>query len=179
MITFDAHPFGDHSETSPWITFILTRSETNKYKLLFGRAYGMAETREWAVLNSSTPGADPLVLSTENRPCIWIDSDFDRDARNIGPRGGTVAVLMTCDPPVFKVTGRTKQMYATEGGWREAQEVEILLKEEELAHSCYYCGRTEYPIEDHYEKCAGENYSSFYWCPEVSFYGSRILTNRM
>ena len=166
MLTFDAELYGDLKRKSASLTFILNRRQSNQYRLLFGRAYGMAVTREWAILNSTTPDTDPLVLSAENRPCIWVDSDMERCPRPFG--GRTISSLVTCDPPVFKVTGRTKQMYAEEGGWREAHEVEILLKEEEIAHSCYCCGKTEYPKEDVFENCGGENYTSIYWCLSVS-----------
>jgi hypothetical protein len=170
MLIFSARVSGDDTTPGVELEFILTRTADNTYALSFGRAYGMAASRRWAGLNSTTSPSEPLILSTDKRPCIWVDSSLDRDPRNLGPKGGVIATLLSCTPPVFRLTGEKKNMYAKEGGWREAQQVEILLKEEHIAHSCHCCGNSELPsrVEGRYTCVEGEDYISIYRCSDVS-----------
>ena len=172
MLTFTARVTGDDTTRTVHLDFVLTRTAANKYALFFGRAYGMAASRRWADLNSTTTSSEPLLLSSDKRPCIWVDSSLDRDPRNLGPEGGLIATLLSCDPPVFRLTGEKKNMYAKEGGWREAQQVEILLKEEDIARSCHCCGNCEFPsgLGERYTHVGGENYTSIYQCSDVRRY---------
>lgn len=151
------------------LEFSLARKHPNKYLAVYARAYGMAATREWSILNFTTPGSERLSSSPQNRPCIWLDTELDRDERNLGPAGGMLAAMLAAEPPVVKATGRTKTIHAALGGEREAHEVEILVQEDDLARFCYYCGGLQHAT-DIFERCGGEGYTSIYWCPEVSLY---------
>lgn len=151
------------------LEFSLARKHPNKYLAVYARAYGMAATREWSILNFTTPGSERLFSSPQNRPCIWLDTELDRDERNLGPAGGMLAAMLAAEPPVVKATGRTKMIHAALGGEREAHEIEILVQEDDLARFCYYCGGLQHTT-DIFERCGGEGYTSIYWCPEVSMY---------
>jgi len=120
------------------------------------------------VLNCTTPPSDKLGLSAEKRPFIWLDSDIDRDERNLGPPGGMLSALLAADPPVIKATGRMEMMHSSEGGLREASEVEILLSEEDLGRVCFYCGTIEVVWDDRFKQCGGQGYDSLYWCDQCS-----------
>ncbi|PPQ86373.1 hypothetical protein CVT26_006289, partial [Gymnopilus dilepis] len=54
----------------------------NQYFMVFGRGYGMADSRILQVMNCSTCGPDKLELSEKSgRPLIWYDSDLERRGR--------------------------------------------------------------------------------------------------
>ncbi|KAH9921556.1 uncharacterized protein BXZ73DRAFT_51798 [Epithele typhae] len=143
----------------------------NTFLVVFSRAYGMASSRTYAVLNVSTPAAAPASLSPQGRPLIWLDSDLDRDPRNLGPSKGVLAALLAAEPPVVRATGRTQRMHAAEGGERDAHEVEVLLAGDQLARCCWYCGASE--LNDdvregrRFERCPGsaDGAESSYRCP--------------
>jgi hypothetical protein len=154
----------------------LARKPYNQYTLIFTAGYGMAASRESAILNSTTPYSEKLETSAENRPLIWLDADVDRDERNLGPPGGMLKALLAAEPPVIRPTGRTKVIYASEGGEREVSEVEVLLSEEDLARVCFYCGAMETLSDDRFESCGGQAHESLYWCAPVSMINnSRIF----
>jgi hypothetical protein len=150
------------------LEYALVRKPGNQFSLIFTRGAGMAADREGAVLNFSTPPSDQPVLSADRHPIIWLDSDIDRDERNLGPPGGMLAALLAADPPVIRATGRTKVIHASMGGERDVSEVEVLLAEEDLARVCYYCGSMETVYDDRFEQCGGQDHESLYWCGPVS-----------
>ena len=150
----------------------IARKSPNTYLLILARAYGMAATRTYAVLNVSTPRSAPPALSAEGRPLIWLDTDLDRDPRQLGPPGGVLAALQGAEPPVVRVTGRTQRMRAAEGGEREAHEVELLVDDEQIGRCCWYCGDVELASDVHegrrFPHCGGEGAASTYMCFRVS-----------
>ena len=150
------------------LEFAIARKPMNQYLLIFGRAYGMAASREVDILNYSTPRAEKIELSEDGHPLIWLDTDLDRRNKNyLTPVGGMLAGLKSVEPPVIRPTGRTRKMHAATGGEREAAEVELLLSEEDLGRICYYCRAIETTSDARYEKCAGEGHESVYCCYSV------------
>jgi hypothetical protein len=156
------------------ISYAIARKSPNTYILAYARAYGMAASREVAILNAFTPrsnSAPTLPLSASGKPLIWIDTDLDRDARNLGPEGGVLKALLAAEPPVIQSTGRTRGMHMTEGGLRDAGEVELLLTEDELARVCWYCSaietETDVKDNDRFRSCGGEGYETTYMCSQV------------
>ncbi|KAJ6538987.1 hypothetical protein B0H19DRAFT_1176524 [Mycena capillaripes] len=146
----------------------IARKSPGTYLLILARAYGMAATRVYAVLNISTPNSTVPVISASNRPVIWLDADLDRDPRNLGPPQGVLAGLRAADKEVVRPTGRMQRMHATEGGERDAHQVELLLTEDQLARCCWYCHALEVDTDvrdnDRFPRCSGEGYSSTYMC---------------
>ncbi|KAF8903922.1 hypothetical protein CPB84DRAFT_1728052 [Gymnopilus junonius] len=140
----------------------------NLYFIAFARAYGMACSRLLDIINCTTCGPEMLELSESKRPLVWFDSFMNRMDFSSDPfhPEGHLAALLKVDPPVIKLTGRKKYMYADEGGAREASEVEILLPEESLARVCYLCRGTEYNYGDaRFERLPGTSgYQSLYVC---------------
>ncbi|KAF8903923.1 hypothetical protein CPB84DRAFT_1773713 [Gymnopilus junonius] len=163
------------SFTSPKILgghfeYSIARKPNNQYLLIFGRAYGMVDTREVAILNYTTQRSEKIQLSADNHPLIWLDSDVDRDERDfVRTPGGMLAALEAAEPPIIRPTGRVRKMRAEKGGEREAAEVEILLSEEDLGRICYYCRMMETVSDDRLERCGGEGHESVYRCQSVGF----------
>ncbi len=102
----------------------ISRKSPGTYLLVFARAYGMADTRVYAILNTSTPRSIVLANSAAGHPLIWPDSDLDR---NFGAPGDVLAALKASDTQVIQPAGRTQRMHAKQGGEREAHEVELIL----------------------------------------------------
>ncbi|THH17748.1 hypothetical protein EW146_g3132 [Bondarzewia mesenterica] len=152
------------------LDYAIARKDGNQYFLIFARRYGMAYTREVAYLNSTTHPSEVLAFSKEGRPCIWFDTELERDSRDLAPKGTVLPALLDAVPraPIQR-TGRMKAITAVEGGERETFEVEILLSEDDLAHCCYYCGDAESASDGNlrFERIGGEGYSSTYWCSNV------------
>nr|VWO95085.1 Nonribosomal peptide synthetase 1 (EC [Ganoderma boninense] len=150
----------------------IARKSPGKYLLILARAYGMAETRVFAVLNSSTPSSTIAASSASGHPLIWLDTDLDRDPRNLAPPRGVLGALQAADPPVIKLTGRVQRMHAKEGGERDAHEVEIVLSEDQLARCCWYCDALETDIDvrddERFKSCGGTGYASTYMCQQKS-----------
>jgi hypothetical protein len=63
-----------HSEDAPFFLHAISRYK-HKYQLVFAPAYGMASSREVAILNYTTPEDAALPLSTNGRPLLCLDSD--------------------------------------------------------------------------------------------------------
>jgi len=153
------------------LEFALTRKSYNQYALIFTRGAGMAEYREISFLNFTTSRSEKLALSADKHHLIWLDSNCDRDERNLGPPGGMLAALLAVNPAVIKATGRTRVMRDPNKVAREVPEVEILLSEEDLYRACYYCGCIESywdAVGNRMERCGGQDHESWYWCYTVS-----------
>lgn len=153
----------------------ITRKNGNQYSLVLSKPSGFIYNREISRLNVSTPpSTTALPLSSEGRPLIWLDCSTDRGYRGIP--NGALAALLAADPrPPVRLTGRTQRMAPPAGAdlesdEREVQEVELLLTEDELLHSCYYCGALEIHERDaaKFTHVGGKGYSSTYACEEVS-----------
>lgn len=152
----------------------ITRKDGNQYSLVLSKPSGLVYTREISRLNISTPPSwKPLPLSPNGRPYLWLDCSPDRP---YGGLNGVLTALVAADPKsIVKPTGRT-QIMSPPGGSdvesdpREVQEVELLLPEDELLHSCYYCGDLE--MEGNggvaFVRISGRGYTSTYGCPDVS-----------
>ena len=157
----------------------IARKAPGTYLLILARAYGMAATRVFAVLNSSTPSSTVAASSADGHPLIWLDTDLDRDPRNLGPPEGVLAALKAADAQVVKPTGRVQRMHAKEGGERDAHELELVLSEDQLARCCWYCDALETDVDvrdnDRFRSCGGEGYASTYMCHQV--WASRSLTH--
>lgn len=147
-----------------------SNANANHYLLIWAKGNGQLASRVFTELNVSTGSseADVPQLSADGYPLIWFDSSIDRDPRNLAPAGGTLAALLAARPPVLRLTGRKRLMSAPEGGEREAQEAEILLKEDELARVCSYCGLLESKTEEkRWQKLSGDGYKTLYSCDLV------------
>ena len=146
----------------------IARKSPGTYLVIFARAYGMAETRVYAVLNVSTPRSTIPTFSASGRPLIWLDADLDR---NFGAPGDVLVALKAADTQVIQPTGRTQRMHAKQGGEREAHEVELILDEDRLARCCWYCDALEVDTDvrdnDRFRLCSGEGYASTYMCHQV------------
>ena len=98
----------------------IARKSPATYLVIFARAYGMAETRVYAVLNVSTPRSTVPPSSSSGRPLIWLDADLDRRPPHLGPPDGVLAAVRAADSEVIRPTGRTQRMNAKLGGERIA-----------------------------------------------------------
>ncbi len=149
----------------------IARKSPGTYLLILARAYGMAASRVYAVLNSSTPSSTIPASSAAGHPLIWVDTDLDRDPRNLGPPEGVLAALKAADVQVVQPTGRVQRMHAKEGGERDAYEVELMLDEDQFARCCWYCDALETDVDvrdnDRLQRCSGEGYTSTYMCSQV------------
>ncbi|EJD51240.1 hypothetical protein AURDEDRAFT_182000 [Auricularia subglabra TFB-10046 SS5] len=132
------------------VDFGIARSG-GQYILVFAKGNGMLVSRRFSELN-----VDHAVLSADGHPLIWFDAAIDRDPRNLGPAGGTLAALLAASPSVVRLTGRVRG---------ETQEVEVLLDEDELARVCSSCGLVESKFEERrWQRHTGEGFESQYWC---------------
>lgn len=123
----------------------------SKYILVFAKGNGMLVTRRFSELN-----VDPPAPGSDGHQLIWFDAAIDRDPRNLGPVGGTLAALLAASPTVIRLTGRVRG---------ETQEVEVLLDEDELARVCSSCGLIESKTEERrWQRHTGEGFESQYWC---------------
>ncbi|KAI1785842.1 hypothetical protein LXA43DRAFT_1036119 [Ganoderma leucocontextum] len=154
------------------IELAIARKSPGTYLLILARAYGMAATRVHAVLNSSTPSSTIPASSATGHPLIWLDTDLDRDPRNLGPAEGVLAALKAAETQVVQPTGRVQRMHGEEGGERDAHEVELMLDEDQLARCCWYCAALEVDTDvrdnDRFQLCDGEGYTSTYMCPQCA-----------
>jgi hypothetical protein len=152
----------------------MTRNDGNQYILVLSKPSGLIYTREISRLNISTPPSwKSLPLSPDGRPYLWLDCSTDRGYG--GLPNGVLAALTASEPKsVVKPTGRKQIMAPPEetgldSDPREVQEVELLLSEDELLHSCYYCGDLE--IEGNggipFVRIGGTGYASTYGCASV------------
>lgn len=136
----------------PGVDFGIARSPRGRYAVVFAKGNGMLESRRFSALHAE----DAAELSADGRPLIWFDAAIDRDPRNLGPPGGTLAALLAATPPVIRLTGRTRG---------ETREVEILLAEDELARVCGSCWAVEAKSEERrWQRHQGAGCESLYWC---------------
>ena len=146
----------------------IARRSPGTFLIIFARAYGMAATREYAVLNTSTSRSTVPALSAAGHPLMWLDADLDR---NFGASEGVFAALKTADAQIIQPTGRTQRIYAKQGGERDAHEVELILDEDQLARCCWCCDTLEVDTDvrdnDCFKHCSGEGYTSTYMCHQV------------
>lgn len=153
----------------------IARKDGNQYSLVLSKPSGFVYDREISRLNVSTArSSKPLPLSPERRPFIWLDASTDRGYGGI-PTGVIPALLATEPQSVIQLTGRTQPMQPPagsnlEGGEVVVQQVELLLSEDELCHSCYYCGELEIDGNggEPFQKIGGAGYTSTYGCSNVS-----------
>lgn len=149
----------------------IARRSPGTYLVILARAYGMAATRVYTVLNTSTPPSTVPPLSSSGHPLIWLDADLDRRPPHLGPPDGVLAALRAADSEVIRPTGRTQRMNAKLGGERDAHEVELVLEEDQLARCCWYCDAfeldTDFRDNRRFLLCSGEGYESTYMCPQV------------
>jgi hypothetical protein len=159
------------SSDATFFSYAISR-EKNKYQLVFAAAYGMAPSREVAILNYTTPEDATRPLSANGRPLLWFDSDWDRyNKPDITAPRGILSTVLTATPPVIVKTGRTQPMRGRDGEEREAVEVELLLGEDQLSHKCWNCGHYETDTDVQSERMArwlGEGGESLYCCTQVS-----------
>ncbi|KAH9836069.1 uncharacterized protein C8Q71DRAFT_868116 [Rhodofomes roseus] len=141
----------------------------NQYMLVLATGYGMAETRKGATLNctTSSSAANAPALSPAGHPLIWFDANWDREpGDSTFPEGGLLNSLLAAEPPVVRLTGRGRTAAdKLKGGERVAQEVEILLDEDELAHVCCYCGEPELVDGERWKLCNDTASQPAYCCP--------------
>ena len=88
----------------------IARRSPGTYLIILARAYGMAATRVYTVLNTSTPPSTVPPLSSSGHPLIWLDADLDRRPPHLGPPNGVLAALRAADSEVIRPTGRTQRM---------------------------------------------------------------------
>ncbi|KAF8958071.1 hypothetical protein BDZ97DRAFT_68892 [Flammula alnicola] len=152
----------------------IARRNGNQYFLVLSRRYGLAPYREISHLNVSTPQSlTPLPQSIDGRPYIWLDCSSDHLEFIPHQNPGILTALLNAEPrPIIKLCGLTRRMSApsgatdrySEGEVIEVEKVELLLSEDELAHSCYYCGEVEMDGGENFERIGGKAYSSTYGC---------------
>ncbi|KAF8313274.1 hypothetical protein DL93DRAFT_1186712 [Clavulina sp. PMI_390] len=152
----------------------IARKNGNQYFLVLSKPSGFIERRELSHLNVSTsPSPNSPLLSTSGRPLIWFDPDVTR--RPQASPLGTLDALKHIQPrAVLNETGRNEHMAPQEGsdvpgGAKLVPEVELLLPEHDLCHSCEYCGDLEINDtgNDAFECTGGQGYSSRYSCSKV------------
>jgi hypothetical protein len=148
------------------LQYCFSRQPSNIYRLMYARAYGMADGRQVAVLNPSTPTDAPFAPSPKGRPLVWIEEDGHPCFRL-----GIVTALLGADRPIVARTGRTRRVRTKYGEELESIEVEILLDEDQLSRGCRHCDDTElvYDPYDRLERVGGEGYASMYCCSQVRF----------
>jgi hypothetical protein len=160
-----------HSEDAPLFLYAISRQK-RKYQLVYAPAYGMASSREVAILNHTTPEDAALSLSANGRPLFWLDSDWDRENEpSISAPRGMHSLVLAAMPPVIVKTGRTRPMRERNGEEREAVEVELLLSEDQLSHQCWSCGHYETDVDIMWARMPrwfGEDDESLYCCARVS-----------
>lgn len=136
------------------LDFALTRSGSGSgtgytYRVIHAKGYGFQASREerkFPALNDTpAPGRT-----------IWLDGLPAND--KLVP-GGMLPALLALEPPVLRLTGRTRE---TDG----AQEAEILLGEDELARTCGYCGLVESKMDDWRFEQVVDGEETLYWCKE-------------
>lgn len=172
--------YADHPQLAGGILdFALTRAgdnNPNHFEVALAKGYGFLydrSARRYSELNYSTPPGRAGIpeLSEHGFPLIWFDARLDRQVGvpEDSP-SGMLAALLKADPPVIRLTGRTKKMHCSGvyAGAREASEVEVLLKEDDLARICSYCGVLEWKgdVGRRHKRHTGEGYQSLYWCEE-------------
>ncbi|KAK7683493.1 hypothetical protein QCA50_013327 [Cerrena zonata] len=146
--------------------FSIARKDGSEFHLILSRSTGFTPTQQFARLNSTSPRFQPLTLSKEGRPCIWLDVDYERDPREFANQGAILEALLEAQPRApIRLTGRKRTMSGV-GGEREAVEVEVMLEEDELARCCYYCGSPEndWDGDNRFRRLTGEGYESTYRC---------------
>lgn len=159
------------------LQFSITRKDGNQYYLVTSRPYGLLYQREISHLNVTTPpSTNPLPVSPNGRPYIWLDCDIERSACK---SFNILNSLLEAQPrPVIKLTGGKQLMSLggprperswEDGGEKKIQEVELLLSEDELAHWCRYCHRLQIhgSRQVEFQRISGKGYSSEYGCVEV------------
>ncbi|KZT68260.1 hypothetical protein DAEQUDRAFT_336989 [Daedalea quercina L-15889] len=150
------------------LRFALARKDStnrNQYMLVFAEPYGMACDRRVATLNEFTSAreADAPTLSASGHPLIWFDCTMDLNPKN---QDGILHALLQVEPPVIRLTGRTRKVPTESGDVQLVREVEILLGEDDLAHVCYYCGNPEFFEPYHrYKRCNSNPAPPRYICP--------------
>jgi hypothetical protein len=159
-----------HSEADPLFVYAISRKK-HHYQLVYARAYGMAPSREVAILNYTTPEDAALPLSACGRPLLWFDSDWERyNEPMIGAPREMFSIVLAAVPPVIAKTGRTQPMRGPNGEEREAVEVELLLSEDQLSHRCWSCGNFETDTDIKWARMprwSGEDEESLYCCAGV------------
>ncbi|KZT68258.1 hypothetical protein DAEQUDRAFT_812227 [Daedalea quercina L-15889] len=172
--TMSIRHFSSPAFANGHISFALARKDDvnpNQYMLVLARGYGMAETRRGATLNATTSSGvgDAPSLSSSGHPLIWFDADWEHEAGDPDfPEGGLLNALLAAEPPVVRTTGRTRPMMSKRSEERVAQEVEILLGEDELAHVCCYCGEPELLDVDRWKLSNDDVTRPMYCCSECS-----------
>jgi hypothetical protein len=160
-----------HSEEDPLFVYAISRKK-HHYQLVYARAYGMAPSREVAILNYTTPEDAALPLSANGRPLLWFDSDWERcNEASIGGPREIFSIVLSAMPTVIAKTGRTQPMRGPKGEEREAVEVELLLSEDQLSHQCWSCGHYETDSDIMWARMPrwlGEDDESLYCCARVS-----------
>jgi hypothetical protein len=141
----------------------------NRWYVVLPRAYGMAESRWWADLNHPRPTDPPSTGPPTSHPHLhhrfWFNSNHV-----------TLDDILKAEPPVLKVTGISRMEKAATVGSDtdvtvEANQVEVLISEDELCRRCAFCGLWEVSNSNYrYEKVGQDGDDRIYWCG-VSEYG--------
>ncbi|KAJ7162221.1 hypothetical protein C8R46DRAFT_903879 [Mycena filopes] len=151
---------------APSLPGLVIARDDNYYYLVFSRGFlGRSPNRLVTRMNPTT-GGEPAKALPNGYPYIWLEADFR-------PAGsGWLKELLTTPGPIFRPTGRKRQIPVADGETREAVEIVIMVGESELAHCCYYCAQPEEHWSGHgeseHKKIGGEGNSSTYICYDVS-----------
>jgi hypothetical protein len=160
-----------HSQDASFFAYAISR-EKRKYLLVFASAYGMIPLREVAILNYTTPDDAVLPRSVNGRPLLWFDSSWDRhNAPDMTAPRGMLSAVLAAIPPVIAKTGRTRPMHGRDGEEREAVEVELLLREDQLSHKCWSCAHFETDTDilvGRMTRWLGQDDESLYCCTQVT-----------
>ncbi|KAH9832339.1 uncharacterized protein C8Q71DRAFT_714513 [Rhodofomes roseus] len=177
-------PFADHLREFQVpalanLHFAIARKDhinRSQYMLVCARPYGMAYDQRIVTLNESTSADEaPILCGPSGHPLIWFDCPDDLGTSQRVP-GGLLYALLEARPTVLRLTGRTRKVFTDAGGLHPVREVEILLREEELARMCCYCGQPEYingcdpvpyPSSNRFTRCGNDPTKPQYLCSTV------------
>ncbi|KAJ7162216.1 hypothetical protein C8R46DRAFT_1193961 [Mycena filopes] len=155
---------------APSLPDLVIARDDNHYYLVHSRGFLGRSPNRLAFRMNPTTGGEPAKALPNGYPYIWLEA-------------GRLATwpwlrdLLTTPGPIFRPTGRKREIPGVDGGTQEAIEIVIMVGESELCHCCYYCARPEEHWrghgEDEYKKIGGEgNFSTYvcYDCPRDWFF---------
>ena len=145
---------------------IARKDATNRsqYMLTLALSFGMVDDLRLATLNRSTTADQQPSMSPSGHPIILLDCTF-----NPVPEvpGGLLGILLQAEPAVIRLTGNTRKVLTDTGTPKLLPEVEILMGEDDLAHTCCYCGKVEFIEPWRFRCCSSDPATPQYICSDV------------